>query len=32
MSGKNLQVLDGATDNEKLLDLCTRTYKEQAVW
>eukprot|EP00011_Vannellida_sp_DIVA3-517-6-12_P002206 CAMPEP_0114624070 /NCGR_PEP_ID=MMETSP0168-20121206/10580_1 /TAXON_ID=95228 ORGANISM="Vannella sp., Strain DIVA3 517/6/12" /NCGR_SAMPLE_ID=MMETSP0168 /ASSEMBLY_ACC=CAM_ASM_000044 /LENGTH=115 /DNA_ID=CAMNT_0001835339 /DNA_START=36 /DNA_END=379 /DNA_ORIENTATION=+ len=32
MSGKNLQVLEGATDNEKLTDLCTRTYKEQAVW
>ena len=32
MSGKDLQVLSGATDNDKLDDLCTRTYKEQAVW
>ena len=25
-------VLTGANDNEKLLDLCSKTHKEQAVW
>lgn len=25
-------LLTGATDNEKLLSLCSKTYKEQAIW
>jgi len=32
MSGKNPNELSGKNDNEKLRDLFSRTYKEQAIW
>lgn len=32
MSGRNPNELEGTTSNDKLRDLASRTYKEQAIW